>query len=58
VAVVTGAAQGIGKGIARAMALEGARVVLLDLMDAVDAAAEDVRRDIGRIGCDDSGGVL
>jgi NAD(P)-dependent dehydrogenase (short-subunit alcohol dehydrogenase family) len=52
VAVVTGAAQGIGKGIARAMTLEGARVVLLDLMDTVDAAAEDIRKDIGRVGCD------
>lgn len=52
VAVVTGAAQGIGKGIARTMALEGARVVLLDLMDTVDTAAEDIRRDIGRAGCD------
>lgn len=51
VAVVTGAAQGIGKGVAAAMALEGASVVLLDVSDTVDAAAENVKR-AGGVGCD------
>ncbi len=39
IAVVTGAARGIGLGIARTLASEGARVVLLDLDGADDAAA-------------------
>jgi NAD(P)-dependent dehydrogenase (short-subunit alcohol dehydrogenase family) len=39
VAIVTGAAQGIGRGIAGAFAAEGARVVLADLNDAAGAAA-------------------
>ena len=38
VAVVTGAATGIGRGIARVLALEGARVVIAD----IDAAAAEV----------------
>ena len=52
VAVVTGAAQGIGRGIATAMALEGARVVLIDVADKVYAAAEDVRKETGGVGRD------
>jgi meso-butanediol dehydrogenase/(S,S)-butanediol dehydrogenase/diacetyl reductase len=40
--VVTGAAGGIGKGIASRFAAEGARVVLADRTDAVHAAAADV----------------
>ena len=47
VAVITGAAQGIGKGIARAMALAGARIVLLDLMDSVDVAAKEIESGLG-----------
>ena len=43
VAVVTGAAQGIGQGIATAMADNGARVVLLDAAEHVDAAAGKIR---------------
>jgi D-sorbitol dehydrogenase (acceptor) len=53
VAIVTGAAQGIGKAIAEAYAAEGARVAVLDLnLEAAAAVAESVggiavRCDIG-----------
>jgi NAD(P)-dependent dehydrogenase (short-subunit alcohol dehydrogenase family) len=40
VAVVTGAAQGIGKAIARGLAAEGARIVVADLNRAAEAAEE------------------
>jgi NAD(P)-dependent dehydrogenase (short-subunit alcohol dehydrogenase family) len=40
VAVVTGAAQGIGKAIARGLAAEGARIVVADLNRAEEAAEE------------------
>jgi NAD(P)-dependent dehydrogenase (short-subunit alcohol dehydrogenase family) len=44
IAVVTGAADGIGFAVARAMAAEGARVVLSDIDDARgEAAAADLR---------------
>jgi len=39
VAVVTGAAQGIGRAIAEGLAAEGARLVVADLRGAEDAAA-------------------
>ncbi|UCF94547.1 MAG: SDR family oxidoreductase [Desulfobacterales bacterium] len=39
VAIVTGAAQGIGKGIAHAMAQEGATVALWDISEKVHATA-------------------
>jgi NAD(P)-dependent dehydrogenase (short-subunit alcohol dehydrogenase family) len=39
VAVVTGAAQGIGRAIAQGLAEEGARIVVADLKGAEDAAA-------------------
>ncbi len=39
VAVVTGAAQGIGRAIAQGLADEGARIVIADLKGAEDAAA-------------------
>ena len=39
VAVVTGAAQGIGRAIAEGLAAEGARIVVADLRGAEDAAA-------------------
>lgn len=44
VALVTGAASGIGKGAAMALAREGARVALLD---ADEAALQEAMRDIG-----------
>jgi NAD(P)-dependent dehydrogenase (short-subunit alcohol dehydrogenase family) len=40
VAVVTGAAQGIGNAIAKGLAAEGARIVVADLNHAEEAAAE------------------
>ena len=49
VAIVTGAGRGLGKGIARKLVEEGAKVVLADVMDAEDtirefeAAGGDVR---------------
>ena len=44
VAIVTGAAQGIGEGIAKAMAKEGANVALWDISDKVNKAAEGIRK--------------
>jgi NAD(P)-dependent dehydrogenase (short-subunit alcohol dehydrogenase family) len=44
VAIVTGAAQGIGQGIAKAMAKEGAIVALWDISDKVHNTAKDVRK--------------
>jgi NAD(P)-dependent dehydrogenase (short-subunit alcohol dehydrogenase family) len=41
VAVVTGAARGIGRGIALAMAQEGARVVVCDIGASLDGAGAD-----------------
>ena len=44
IAIVTGAAQGIGKGIAKELAAQGAKVVLWDLKeDLVRAAAADLK---------------
>ncbi|GAA3198244.1 SDR family NAD(P)-dependent oxidoreductase [Actinocorallia longicatena] len=44
VAIVTGAAQGLGKAEALALAAEGARLVLNDLPgDALEATAEEIR---------------
>ncbi len=40
VAIVTGAAQGIGKTYAKALAAEGAKVVLTDVLDCSSAALE------------------
>ncbi|MFC1863167.1 SDR family NAD(P)-dependent oxidoreductase [Thermodesulfobacteriota bacterium] len=43
VAIVTGSAQGIGEGIARAMAKEDATVILWDVNESVHETAEDIR---------------
>jgi 3-hydroxybutyrate dehydrogenase len=44
VAIVTGAASGIGKEVARTLAREGARVVIADLdHEGADAAARDIK---------------
>jgi len=43
VAIVTGAARGIGKAIARKLAGEGATVVICDLMEEVLTTAEELR---------------
>ncbi len=49
VAIVTGAASGIGREIARRFAAEGAAVAIADLdAGAADAAAVEIRRDGGR----------
>jgi 3-oxoacyl-[acyl-carrier protein] reductase len=46
VAVVTGAASGIGRGIARVLAQEGARVAIADVdADAADALERELRRE-------------
>jgi 3-oxoacyl-[acyl-carrier protein] reductase len=42
VAIITGAAQGVGKGIATVMAAEGAKVVLFDIADSVEATAAGI----------------
>ena len=43
VAIVTGAAQGIGRGIALVLAEAGARIVIGDIQDA-GPTAEEIRR--------------
>ncbi len=51
VAIVTGAAQGIGEGIARVFAREGASVVIADILDeAGEAVAAAIRQSGGRAG--------
>ena len=47
VAIVTGAAQGIGKGIALVLAEAGARIVIGDLQDA-SSTAEEIRQGGGQ----------
>lgn len=48
VAVVTGAAHGIGYAISRRLALEGAKVMMADVLaDAVAASAEALRKETG-----------
>ena len=43
VAIVTGAAQGIGKGVAERLAKEGAKVILVDRADIVLQVTEDLK---------------
>ena len=43
IALVTGAAQGIGAGISKVLAANGAYVVLTDVSDAVEATAREIR---------------
>jgi len=43
VAVITGAAMGMGFGSARVLAREGARVAIVDISDSAPAAAEAIR---------------
>lgn len=45
VAIVTGAAQGIGAHYAKALAMEGAKVALVDILDST-AAAENIATEI------------
>jgi len=47
VAVVTGGAQGIGRGIARRFAREGARVLVADVRDDLGQAVADDLADLG-----------
>ena len=46
-AVVTGGARGIGLAVARALAAEGMNVALLDLLDGVTEAAQQITADFG-----------
>jgi 3-oxoacyl-[acyl-carrier protein] reductase len=45
VAIVTGAARGIGLAIVRALAAEGAKVVLADLLPAVHDSADELKKE-------------
>lgn len=51
VAIVTGAAQGIGNGGARVLARHGATVILVDFAESVAAAAESLRQEGLRADC-------
>lgn len=44
IAIVTGGAQGIGKGSAKILAKEGATVIIADFLDIVEETAEELRK--------------
>jgi 3-oxoacyl-[acyl-carrier protein] reductase len=44
IAIVTGAAQGIGRGIALALAAEGAKVVISDITDKAQEVAQEIKQ--------------
>lgn len=50
VALVTGAAQGIGRKVAERIAAEGGAVVLVDRAELVHEVARDLQHDVGRAG--------
>ncbi len=45
VAIVTGAARGIGKAIARELSREGAKIVICDLLEELSVTAEELRQE-------------
>jgi len=49
VAIVTGAARGIGKAIARKLSQDGATVVICDLLEEVSATAEELRSEGAKV---------
>lgn len=49
VAIVTGAARGIGKAIARKLSQDGAAVVICDLLEEVSATAEELRSEGAKV---------
>ncbi len=49
-AIVTGGAKGIGRHYSRALAAEGARVMIADIADGRDLAEEIARRARGEFG--------
>jgi len=48
IAVVTGAAQGIGAGISRVLAANGATVCLSDIQEVVEQTAEGIKKEGGK----------
>ncbi len=51
VAIVTGAARGIGKGIAETLASEGVHVVLADLLELVHASCKEINEKYPESNC-------
>lgn len=49
VAIVTGAARGIGKAIARKLSQDGAAVVICDILEEVSATAEELRSEGAKV---------